>query len=189
MLGPGAILRTGSGRQDRQVAIDLRAVGVDDRSACRFRQPQRQCRLAACGRTGNEGDRRLSNLGHCDADSSRTARRKTAELGAGSLAGVPPCPLDRSGRCGRPRNSGGPIGSAFGALKGWEGVDIIPLSAGAARKAPAGRRHGFDHDRAGMHRRTGRLCGREAAGRRNHGTGDAGRTGFRRGAQGAGGVA
>ena len=54
-----------------QVAVELRAVGVDDHPAGAPRKLKRERALAAGGRTGNEGEGR-KRLGHCHADSSRT---------------------------------------------------------------------------------------------------------------------
>src|SRR5690606_3562823 len=82
MLGEGALRGGRRGREDRQVAVELGAVGIDDRPAALLGELQGQRRLAARRRTGNEGDRRLVDLGHCNADSSRAAGRKTGRRGA-----------------------------------------------------------------------------------------------------------
>jgi hypothetical protein len=49
-----------------------------------------------------------------------------------------------------------------------EGVDLIAQPGANRRKKPASGGHGFDHDPAGMHRRTGRGSGRRGEGRRDH---------------------
>ena len=67
----GDLLRR-RGAQNRQVAIDLRGVGVDDHAIPLLCQRKRQCRLAAGGRSGDDDERRTN--GHCDVDSSGTAR-------------------------------------------------------------------------------------------------------------------
>ena len=93
--------------------------------------------------------------------------------------------LDRRGRCRRHRGRCRPRRGAR-VYEGWEGVDIIVHPPGAAREEAARRRHGFDDDRPGMHRRAGRLCRGQAAGRRHHRAGDAWRARFRRRAPRAG---
>lgn len=40
--------------QDLEIAIHLRAVGVDDRAADLLSERKGECRLAACRRSGNE---------------------------------------------------------------------------------------------------------------------------------------
>ena len=71
MFGLGPLFGTWCGAQDRQVAIDLRAIGVDDHAAGLHCKLKCQCRLAARGGAGNQRHRRTN--GHCDPDSSRTA--------------------------------------------------------------------------------------------------------------------
>ena len=58
-----------------------------------------------------------------------------------------------------------------------------------ARQAPAGRRHGFDPDRPGVHRRTRRFCRRRGLCRRDHRARHAGRDRLRGGAARARGAA
>ena len=60
MLGASQVGGRGGGREDRQVAIELRAVGVDDHAVGPLGQRQRKRRLAAGGRTGDEGEWRGS---------------------------------------------------------------------------------------------------------------------------------
>ena len=61
--------------ENPQVAIDLRAVGVDDHAADLLGKRERQAGLAAGGRPGNDDQRRFGRRhGHCDADSSGEAR-------------------------------------------------------------------------------------------------------------------
>ena len=50
VLGAGALVRGRRCAEDGQIAIDLRAVGIDDHSARRFGKRQCKCRLAACRR-------------------------------------------------------------------------------------------------------------------------------------------
>ena len=60
------------------------------------------------------------------------------------------------------------------------GVDVVVQPRRAPPQAAARRRHGFDDDRSGMHRRAGRLCRGQGRGRRGDRAGDAGRARFRR---------
>ena len=53
VLGPRAFVGRRRRAEDRQVAIDLRAVGVDDHAAGPFGERERKCRLAACRRSGD----------------------------------------------------------------------------------------------------------------------------------------
>ena len=53
VLGAFALLFARRGAQDWKVAIDLRAVGVDDDAAGPLRKRQRKCRLAAGCRPRN----------------------------------------------------------------------------------------------------------------------------------------
>ena len=53
VLGTRQLVRTGGRAQDWEVAIDLRAVGVDDDTANLLCKTKRQCRLAARGRPSN----------------------------------------------------------------------------------------------------------------------------------------
>ena len=50
------------GGDDAQVAIHLHGIGIDDRAAVLLRERERQRRLAACGRSGNEDDARFTHV-------------------------------------------------------------------------------------------------------------------------------
>ena len=62
-------------------------------------------------------------------------------------------------------------------------------AAGDPAQAPVPGRHGFHHDRAGMHRRAGRLCRAEGGGLRDHRARHARRDRLRAGLARAGGAA
>ena len=75
MFGAPQVFRRRSCAHYVEVAVELGAVGIDDNPAGALRESKSQRRLAARSRTGNERERRFVDLyGHCDADSSRTAR-------------------------------------------------------------------------------------------------------------------
>ena len=75
MLHPIALGFRWRSAENVQVAIQLRAVGVDDDALDLLSTSQRQRGLAAGGRAGNEKDWRFWGAdGHCDADSSGTSR-------------------------------------------------------------------------------------------------------------------
>ena len=61
--------------QDPEITVHLRAVSVDDCAADLLSERKGDCRLAACGRSGDEDERR-TRLKHGDrnADSAGTAR-------------------------------------------------------------------------------------------------------------------
>ena len=67
------LLCRGAGGDDAQVAIDLRAVGIDDDAPVALRQRQRQGRLAAGGRAGDDDEGRA--LVHRHTHSSGSAER------------------------------------------------------------------------------------------------------------------
>ena len=68
-------------------------------------------------------------------------------------------------------------------------VDVLLQPASGAAQAAVSRRHGFHHDRPGMHRRTRRLCRAQAAGRGHHRARHARRDRIRAGAARARGAA
>src|SRR4051812_5678305 len=72
MLGLPSVSIARRRAQHAQVAINLRAVGIDDHAPKLLSISKRQRRLAACGRAGDDDEWRTD--GHCDADSSGKAR-------------------------------------------------------------------------------------------------------------------
>ncbi len=125
MLDPAHFVGGGPRAQHLQISIDLRAIGVDDHAVRALGEGNPKRRLAARGRPCDDAQRR-NGLDHCDADSSRTARRQRPCQGhrdrrwRGS-------PLDRRGRCRRPaawpgRGLARPAGRVGSALPG---IDII----------------------------------------------------------------
>ena len=61
------LVTAGGSAEDAQVAIDLRAVGVDDDAPNLLSKRKRQRRLAASGWPGND-DKRRKRLGHGNRD-------------------------------------------------------------------------------------------------------------------------
>ena len=158
----------GERQRQRRLAARRRACNEDDRSARPVRRPFRRSDRTACS--------------HVATLISAPARRRDRCLGRGWARFLrrPPGRLARSRACA--------VDIAFcrrfvdaepapkrGAAQGAVGLrDIIGGRAGrcrlaAGRRPPqeaAARRHGFHHDRPGMHRRTCRLCRRSKRGSR-----------------------
>ncbi len=74
VVGARAVGGRGCSREDRDIGVKLGAVRVDYRAPGGLGEREAERRLAAGGRTGNEGDWRICPLDHCHADSSRAAR-------------------------------------------------------------------------------------------------------------------
>ena len=75
VLGAAEVRFARGGAQNLQVAIDLRAIGVDDHTVDLLSKREGQGGLAACGRPGDDDEWRLGRRhGRSNADSSGTAR-------------------------------------------------------------------------------------------------------------------
>ena len=194
------LLRRRPRRDDAQVAIDLHRIRIDDRAADLARQRQRQRRLAARGRPCDKHRLlvRRSAMTHVATLISNPAQPALDEaalrVARAALPGTASAALARSRHRGR-----------HSLYAGWHGRQsdrrARPRRARRAAdrrgraahrhtaQAAVRRRHGFHHDRPGMHRRARRLCGAESACGGDHRARDARRDRVRAGAARARGVA
>ena len=162
---------------DAQIAIDLHGIGVDDGAAEPLGQPQRQRRLAAGGRPCNKHRAWRLAYDSCRDPDRTTRTRSTAAAVERARAALP--------GAGAPRWLAPAHRRRHSLYPGSAAADQRALSRTPARRSPAAidvvrasrrqppqeavpGRHGLDHDRAGMHRRAGRLCRPQSPCRRHH---------------------
>ena len=193
---PRLLCRRRPRRDDAQVAIDLHGIGIDDDAAGFLRQRQRQRRLAAGGRPCDK-HRLVCSMSEftpaCPSSPRSSAIPPTPRSIARSwTARAPFCPRPAPAQwlfdevaVDIPFDGSDDIKAIEARLREARGdlpIDIVVQPAGVPAQEAFSGRHGFHHDRPGMHRRTGGFRRPEGPCRRDHRTRDARRDRVRAGA-------